>query len=180
MNPATPSYRSAMGASSAGGRLCPSLSATELVREGEARRDPFSAWASPRRAATRADNGGWPCDYGIYAYSVKDLTRTNVQGGTVAGALTGASAKQEKKVGSFPMNRFTLVFAVLSVVAAGSFASAPWRDLSVVDGYSESLGITPPYSDRENLNSSNCYDACAVIWGPYFDNAAAAPHAASR
>ena len=77
------------------------------------------------------------------------------------------------------MNRFTLVFAVLSVVVAASSAVAPRRDLSATDGYSESLGIALPYSGREILNSSNCYDACTVIWGPYFDNGAerlAAPH----
>ena len=80
---------------------------------------------SRRRATTHPDDGGWPCEYAICAFSVKDLTCANVQGATVAGAVTGASAKRKKKVGSFPMNRFTLVFAVLSVVAAGSFAAAP-------------------------------------------------------
>jgi len=94
--------------------------------------------------------------------------------------LTGAQTKQNKKVGSFPMNRFTFVFAVLSVVVAASSAVAPWRDLSATDGYSESLGIALPYSGPEILNLSNCYDACSVIWGPYFDNAAAAPRAASH
>src|ERR1700691_5845980 len=94
---------------------------------GKARRGATPFPPGPRGDAPhpRADNGGWPCEYAICAFSVEDLTRANVQDQTVAGAPTGASAKRKKKVGSFPMNRFTLVFAVLSLVAAGSFAAAP-------------------------------------------------------
>jgi hypothetical protein len=67
------------------------------------------------------------------------------------------------------------VLAVLSVVTAAELVAAPRSDLSPADRYSESLRNRFSYSERETLDSSNCPDACAAIWGQYVNEAATAP-----
>jgi len=92
--------------------------------------------------------------------------------------LSSALATQMMNVGdNFDKPRFTLVIAIMVVIAAASFAAASWKDLSTTDGYWESLGVSVPISDRETPNSSNCYDACTTIWGQYVDDARAARRA---
>ena len=78
---------------------------------------------------------------------------------------------------NFDKPRFALAIAIMVLVAAASFAAASWKDLSATDGYWESLGVSVPLSDREPLNSSNCYGACTAIWGQYANDARAAPRA---
>ncbi len=85
--------------------------------------------------------------------------------------LSSALATQMMNVGvNFDKPQFTLVIAIMVVVAVASFAAASWN-LSATDGYWESLGVSLPLSDGESLNSSNCYDACTAIWGQYVNDA---------
>ena len=77
------------------------------------------------------------------------------------------------------MLQFTLLPSVLCVAAAAGFAASMRAGVSAAGGYSESLGITPPHGDRERLDWSNCYDACAAIWGLSVNDAATAASAAS-
>ncbi|HEY3719301.1 MAG TPA: hypothetical protein VGL41_04090 [Roseiarcus sp.] len=78
---------------------------------------------------------------------------------------------------NFGKPRFTLVIAIMVLVAVASVAAASWKDLAATDGYWESLGVSLPLSDRESLNSSNCYGACTATWGQYANDARAAPRA---
>jgi hypothetical protein len=80
---------------------------------------------------------------------------------------------------NFDQQRFMLRYAILVALAVAGFAAVSWKDLSVIDGYSESLGVSVPVSDRETLNSLNCYDTCSAIWGRYANDAHAAPRAAN-
>jgi predicted lipoprotein with Yx(FWY)xxD motif len=55
--------------------------------------------------------------------------------------------------------------AVLMIVAAGSLSAAQFSNSAAFDGYSEAMGMALPFADRQSANASNCYDACAAIWG---------------
>ncbi|WP_158813917.1 hypothetical protein [Methylocapsa sp. S129] len=65
------------------------------------------------------------------------------------------------------MKRFAIGLAALVIAGGSGLAAAPWKDMpsSVGDGYSESMGTTLAYPGRDSANASNCYDACAAIWG---------------
>jgi predicted lipoprotein with Yx(FWY)xxD motif len=55
--------------------------------------------------------------------------------------------------------------AALMIVAVGSLSAAQLSNSAAFDGYSEAMGMALPFADRQSANASNCYDACAAIWG---------------
>jgi hypothetical protein len=63
------------------------------------------------------------------------------------------------------MGKLIVGFAAIVIVAGASGAAARWSNLPAPDGYSEAVGAAVVYSDRESPDPSNCYDACAAIWG---------------
>ena len=71
------------------------------------------------------------------------------------------------------MTRVKFGLAILIIAAAAGFAAAPWSDLHSPqgDGYSEKMGAALPYSDEDSTDPSNCYDACAAIWGRFIGGA---------
>jgi len=66
------------------------------------------------------------------------------------------------------MKRFTLAFAILPVTAAVCFAALPWKTMnaSADEGYMDATAITFDEVDKEAVNESNCFDACATLWLP--------------
>jgi predicted lipoprotein with Yx(FWY)xxD motif len=73
------------------------------------------------------------------------------------------------------MKRFAIGLAILVTAGAGGLEAAPWKRMpaSAGDGYSETMGTIVSASDRASANPSNCYGACATIWGPFVDGSAA-------
>jgi predicted lipoprotein with Yx(FWY)xxD motif len=69
------------------------------------------------------------------------------------------------------VKRVEFGLTILIIAAAAGFAAAPWSDMHSPqgDGYSEQMGAALPYSAEDLANPSNCYDACAAIWGRFID-----------
>jgi predicted lipoprotein with Yx(FWY)xxD motif len=78
------------------------------------------------------------------------------------------------------MGKIIAGFAAIVILAAASGAAARWSNLSAPDGYSETVGATLVYADRESADASNCYDACAAIWGHSVAAKPSLAHIASR